>query len=428
MVARISSGSSPAGAARYNEDKVEKGEAERLAIRNFRGSLVPVEEHSLTTIAAKLEQQADLNDRVSKPTFHVSLSLSIGENPGKDELVAIADRYMQGMGYGRQPYVIYQHKDTEHAHIHILSVRVDDKGKKISDQFEKQKSNSLRKEIEKEFGLQVAERASLRNRPDQLQPIEYGKGDLKREIGEVVNGILRDFKFSSFSQFNQILSLYNIRAVETPTGDKKPGLIYSAIDAQKVAVGAAFRASSLPYQPTLDRVNRRAEAGKKIKGDRAPALKRSAKGALESSKNWNEFQQRLSRAGIEVLPHLGKEGNLFGISFVDVKTKGIYTGSELGKSFTAGALKETLGEAYSAPSMREVAPTDKPDQDLAKSQKQTLRETNQNNLPAHEKTETPMQNLNTVQQLLFALGQEDTGQEGDYELKKMIKKSRPKSR
>lgn len=435
MVARISSGSSPGGAVDYNERKVGKGEAERLAVRNYEALIQPGQALSADVLIDILRQQAAINDLVKKPTFHVSLALAQGEKPSAGELLRMADQYMLGMGYGSQPYAVYQHHDTDHTHIHIVSVRVDEEGKKISDKFEHERSNKLRQRLEKEFGLQVAEKVSLKPERGVLQPVEYGKGDLKRDISEVVNGLLRDFKFSSFSQFNQLLSIYNVKATEVAQEGKKPGLVYSAMDSNKVAVGATFRASSLAYQPTMDRVNRRIDAGKKIKGDRVPGVRKIAQDQLAQSRGWDDFQQRLSRNGIEVMPHIGKENNLFGISFVDIRTRAIYTGSELGKSFSAGALKSTLGDTYTPPSRREVAEQKKPESKAYPTQERTIKPTphpekqqsiRQQNQPA-EKQE-PMHNVDLIRQLLSALSQDDGALENEQELKKMLKKSRLKPR
>jgi hypothetical protein len=420
MVIRIRSGSSPTGAVYYNENKVGKGEAERLAVRNYRGIILPVQELGLATVAAKLEQQADLNPKIRKPTFHTSLSMAKGEKPSAIDMIAIADRYMEGLGYGKQPYVIYQHFDTDHPHLHIVSVRVDSVGKKISDTYERERSNKLRQQIEKEFGLQVAEKAALRPERGQLQPVEYGRGDLKQDIAAVVNGILQDFTFSSFSQFNQLLNLYNVRATEVALEGKKTGLVYSAIDSNKVAQGARFKASVLPRQPTMETVRRRMNAGKKVKGDKVARLRTTAQEQLVQSTGWDNFQQRLSRVGIEVIPHLGTGNNLFGLSFVDVRYRAIYTGSELGKSFMAGSLKATFGETYIPPSKRELTPESAPKltpkaraEDVEFTHKQTDQTRN----------EAPMQNLDLVRQLLYAIGRGGEDQESEHELKKMLKRA-----
>jgi hypothetical protein len=425
MITRISSGSSPAGAVFYNEQKVGKGEAKRLTIRNFEGVNLPVHQLTATIVAEKLVNRADLNDRIKKPTFHVSLALAKGEQVPANDMIAIADQYMQGMGYGRQPYAVYQHHDTEHPHIHIVSVRVDQNAKKIPDSYERERSNKLRQQIEKEFGLEVAEKAQLKQDRQQLTPVEYGKGDLKADLSAVVQGILKDFTFSSFSQFNQLLKIYNVQATEIPLDNQKPGLKYSAIDSNGAQAGAALKASSLSYRPTYERIERRIGAGKKIKGDRIGPLRKAADGHLAQSNSWNEFQERLSKMGVEVLPHLGKDGNLFGISIIDTRQRTIYTGSELGKAFTAGSLKERLGEIYQSPTLREVqaekARVDSPGPHSHQTQNQSKEAGLEHQVKPEEAT-TP--HIDLMRQLLYALGEDEPANDSEQDLKRMLKKSR----
>ncbi len=431
MITRISSGSSPAGAVFYNEQKVKKGEAERLAIRNFEGIRVAPQSLTPTMVADKLEGRAALNERIKLPTFHVSLALAKGEKVPAQDLLAIADQYMQGMGYGRQPYAVYQHHDTEHPHVHIVSVRVNEIGKKIPDSFERERSNNLRQQIEKEFGLQMAEKVALRPERAELKPVEYGKGDLKADISAVVQGILKDFTFSTFPQFNQLLKIYNVQATEIPLEDQKPGLKYSAIDTDGKQLGAAIKASSLAYRPTRETIERRISAGKKIKGDRISPLRKAAEGQLGQSKTWDDFQQRLYRMGVEVIPHLGKDGNLFGVSYIDTKQRIVYTGSELGKSFTAGSLKAALGEAYQPPSIREVkAEKQGVERPSAGESRQPKPQQTTDRAPAQERSsksesdESPNTHFDLMRQLLYALGDTSTMQDSEQDLKKMLRKNR----
>jgi hypothetical protein len=44
---------------------------------------------------------------------------------------------MVKMGYAEQPFVVFKHTDIDGTHIHIVSVCVDEEGRKISDKFEK---------------------------------------------------------------------------------------------------------------------------------------------------------------------------------------------------------------------------------------------------------------------------------------------------
>ena len=404
-----------------------------------------------------------MNERIKLPTFHASLALAKGERLPATDLLSIADQYMQQMGYGRQPYAVYQHYDTEHPHIHIVSVRVDEAGKKVSDKFEREKSNKIRQQIEKEFGLQVAEKVSLRPNRQELKPVEYGQGDLKADLSAVVQGILKDFTFSSFSQYNQLLKIYNVQATEIPMEGQKPGLKYSAIDEAGNPVGAAIKASSLAHRPTREVVERRIGAGKKIKGDKVSPLRKLVEAQRLESQSWSDFQLRLSRLGVEVIPHLGKDNNLFGISYMDAKQRIVYTGSELSKAFTAGSLKTQLGTFEPLTPAQQLAPTQQIDnsqnytwtehtmervlarEELDKTlcapyrrptveerkeeaklnkewEKQNAEEFKQDHRQDQDQPEADS-NTMLIRRLLHALSDEGGMNESEYELKKMLKKS-----
>ena len=123
---------------------------------------------------------------------------------------------------------------------------------------------------------------------------------------------------------------------------------------------------------------------------------------------------------------MGKDGNLFGISFIDVRQRAIYTGSELGKSFTAGSLKTQLGETYTLPSQREV-PEPKQILRRGEDQEKSVRESKSENEKVtnqkQEKESEPMHNLDLVKQLLYAIGRGGDEQESEEELKKMLKRA-----
>ncbi len=61
---------------------------------------------------------------------------------------------MTGIGFGEQPYLVYQHHDSGHAHIHIVTTNIKGDGKRISlHNLGKQLSEKTRREIENEFKL-----------------------------------------------------------------------------------------------------------------------------------------------------------------------------------------------------------------------------------------------------------------------------------
>jgi len=65
------------------------------------------------------------NRDTRKPVFHVSLNPHPDDRLTDAELTAIAQEYMEKMGYGEQPYLVFKHEDIKRTHLHIMSSRVD---------------------------------------------------------------------------------------------------------------------------------------------------------------------------------------------------------------------------------------------------------------------------------------------------------------
>jgi len=62
-----------------------------------------------------------------------------------DQLSEIAQVYMEKLGYGNQPFIVYKHVDIDSHHLHIVSIRVDKNGKKLDHNFEFRKSMEIGK-------------------------------------------------------------------------------------------------------------------------------------------------------------------------------------------------------------------------------------------------------------------------------------------
>lgn len=82
------------------------------------------------------------NRRTEKPVIHISLNPHPDDVLTDEQLTAIGQEYMEKMGYGNQPYIIYRHEDIGRPHIHIVSLRIDEQGKKIKDYKEWQRSTA----------------------------------------------------------------------------------------------------------------------------------------------------------------------------------------------------------------------------------------------------------------------------------------------
>ena len=102
--------------------------------------------------------QQKLNPKIVKPVAHISLDFSVQDKSRlTDQFMAgMALEYMEKMGYRDTQYIIVRHHDTDHPHIHIVINRIDNNGKRISDQNEKLRNTRVCMELTKKYGLYIA--------------------------------------------------------------------------------------------------------------------------------------------------------------------------------------------------------------------------------------------------------------------------------
>ena len=107
------------------------------------------------TLAAEFKAARDLNPRLQKAVYHASLSLPKTEQLDDESWNAIADDYMQGMGFEGSQYVVYRHHDTDHDHAHIVAsrTRITD-GSTVNDSWERLRSQNVIRKLEQDYQLE----------------------------------------------------------------------------------------------------------------------------------------------------------------------------------------------------------------------------------------------------------------------------------
>lgn len=138
----------------YNQQKVDRGQGTVLWIHNI---LEPGNgRFTVAGTAVQILGWMPPHIRTEKPVIHISLNPNPQDVLSDDELTDIAERYMEGMGWGGQPYVVYKHTDIGRTHLHIVSTQVDSTGRKIGDSRRNERSVALTEIIEREYGLRPA--------------------------------------------------------------------------------------------------------------------------------------------------------------------------------------------------------------------------------------------------------------------------------
>lgn len=355
MVAVIKTGCSINRILNYNENKVKEGVAGCIAAYNYP---MDVEHLTFNQKLNRLLNQASLNENVTRNSVHISLNFDPSEqNFSKNTLKEIAENYMQKIGFGEQPYLVYQHHDAGHPHLHIVTLKVRADGSRIDTQnIGRNQSEKARKEIEIQYGLIKAE--DMKKQPYELkaitlQKVQYGKVDSRRAIAKVLDGVLNNYRYTSLHELNAVLKQYNVYA---DTGSEQSrtyqhnGLLYHILDERGSKTGVPIKASSFYDKPTLKSIEEKFAANEAARQPFKSRVKNAIDLALIKNKNHSVdgLMAALTKEGIHTVQRQNTEGMNYGITYVDHKTKCVFNGSDLGKQYSAKGLGERCEKNASA--------------------------------------------------------------------------------
>lgn len=348
MVAKISIGSSLYGALAYNAQKVNAGEGKLLATnRVFDGGDGRMDCARLLRDFCNCMPE---NIRTRNTVIHISLNPHPDDRLTDMEMANIAQIYMERLGYGNQPYVIVKHEDIGRHHVHIVSVNVDEKGKRIDRDFLFRRSERIRKELEKEFHLHPAghKRGEIR---EVVHKIDIHKGDVKKQIASVLLSVATRYRFQTMGEYRALLSFYNIHVEETrgKVGEREyHGLVYSATDEKGNKVGNPFKASLFGKSTGYAAIEKRFSLSKKQITEKkfTEPTKRTVFQALGETYHRAKFVSLLKAKGIDTVLRLTDEGRIYGVTFIDHRTGCVLNGSRMGKELSANALQEHFTLSY----------------------------------------------------------------------------------
>ncbi|MCG2653255.1 relaxase/mobilization nuclease domain-containing protein, partial [Alloprevotella tannerae] len=320
----------------YNFKKVEKGEASIL----LAAELYQDREgrYTMEDVLADMEALIPEKCRTKKMVFHCSLNPHPDDKFSDEQLVQVAREYMEALGYGNQPYIVFKHSDIAREHIHIVSLRVDSRGQKINDKFEKRRSKKITDALERKFGLipssKVTEKAVA-----ETPKVDTIKGNIKEQVANVVRMVLKHYKFCSLGELNAILSKYNLAVEEVKTefrGKKYDGLVYVPTDDKGGKVSTPINASDIGRGVGYTAVQNRMQKSKQTVKPLIPTIRNKVLQAMRTSpKTEEELRQRLKEQGLCVVIRKNGNGRIYGITFIDDEVGIALNGSRLGKGYAA---------------------------------------------------------------------------------------------
>lgn len=343
MIAKIGRSANLYGALAYNQLKVENENGRIL----FANKMIETASghYSVAQLAQSFAPYLIANRNTEKHTLHISLNPDPNDKVSDDKFREMAELYMKEMGYGEQPFVVFKHTDIDRSHIHIVSVCVDEQGKKISDKFEKMRSMNVCRELEKTYSL-IPATEKKRNQNDKVfHPVNYQAGDVKSQIASVIRHLPNYYQYQSLGEYNALLSLFNITTEKIEgelQGKMQQGLLYIPLNEKGERAGHPFKASLFGKSAGLPALELHFAKCKTVLKDSPTkqTLKSAVTIALRTTNDEQTFKKQLGEQGINVIVRRNDAGRIYGITFIDHNSKAVWNGSRLGKELSANIFND----------------------------------------------------------------------------------------
>lgn len=175
-------------------------------------------------LAAEFRFLKALNPRVERVVYHASLSVPAREKLDNKKWIAIAQDYLNGMGFDDNQYVIVRHVDRSHDHIHIVASRIKLTGECVHDGWDYRRSEELIRQLERDYQLEAAQSSWEKDRRSPTT----GEWRQRQRTGEdSVREKLQDYIDEAAADCPTMPQLINrlknegidVRVGHTPTGN-----------------------------------------------------------------------------------------------------------------------------------------------------------------------------------------------------------------
>ncbi|WP_394373229.1 relaxase/mobilization nuclease domain-containing protein [Pedobacter agri] len=312
-----------------------------------------IERMTLMQKLGRFKRLTELNSKTKTNAIHISLNFHPSDELSTQKLQMIAAEYMERIGFGAQPFLVYQHRDSAHPHVHIATTNIDRHGERIDiNKIGYRLSEPARKALEEKFELIRAEG----NTPVQRESIElrrYGERPTRQVIGNLATRVMQEYAFSSFADFRTVCEYFGVWADRGEKGSpmfEKNGLQYFLLDNKGRPQGVPIKASDFYAKPTMANLEKRYARGQQKKENLKVDLREKLNQVLMTNGQLSKerFVKDLDMRSVKVLFRLSDQGKLYGLTSIDLERKVIFNGSELGKAYSAKAIGEMLMQTETA--------------------------------------------------------------------------------
>lgn len=324
----------------YNEAKVTQAVASVIGVSGIDGD-------SLNDIRKTFESYEHRNISTWKVSFHMALCPGAGEEMSDQNAFSLARDMMESLGYGGQPFVVFKHEDIERVHYHVVSIRVDGKGKKINDYYENQHCYQALQKYAEKYGY-IPGTLEDAERDVEILRFNPKRGDVINQVRTIFDECLT-YRFTSYEQFEAILWAHGVK-LDFRTGASTQlyvqglgpdGKTCTKKISEKAAATAFYQLYSeraLECAPLMGVMSRERER-----------ICNCARWPLENVSSYGAFRKVL--AGKDIYVHMDRDPDnhkFTGGFFVDHHNKCAFDLEDMGDALTLEQLQEADEKRWSA--------------------------------------------------------------------------------
>ena len=212
MIGKVITGKSFGGCIAYNLQREEASILDASGVRTT----------SVKDITNDFNFQRKLNPNLGQAVGHIVLSWSAEDKAKLNDAIMVerAKEYMHKMKIRDTQYLIVQHTDRQHPHLHLVYNRVGNDGQTITDRYQKVVNAKVCKEITLKYGYHLAAGKAQVNRQrlKGSDQIKYEMYDAIKAVAKVaqnwqqleasllMQGILTHYKYLSGTDIVQGIS------------------------------------------------------------------------------------------------------------------------------------------------------------------------------------------------------------------------------
>ena len=197
----------------------------------------------------QFNETRQLNEKLSRPVLHITLSLAPGERVEKSKLISMVHDCAKEFGFENNQFIAITHNDTAHQHLHIVANRIGFERKTVSDSNSYKTMAAYCRKMEIKYDLQkvLSPKKFLPKELRKMPRIDSRKEAIKKDIQDalLISKTYADFEKQMHQKKYQIIKARGIAFI-----DKK---------------GVYVKGSEVGYSlATIDKILQRSPAHKQI--------------------------------------------------------------------------------------------------------------------------------------------------------------------